>query len=103
MKRSNAIEILAVPGIPLVRKGDDLVGLIGDGLARGGIVPREGDVFVLAHKIVSSDADEHVERIGYYVGHRFRHLVFHATGPDQARFLKLYGEHVLPRLRKRFG
>ena len=31
MKRSNAIEILAVPGIPLVRKGDDLVGLIGDG------------------------------------------------------------------------
>jgi coenzyme F420-dependent glucose-6-phosphate dehydrogenase len=53
--------------------------------------------------IVSSDADEHVERIGYYVGLGFRHLVFHAPGPDQARFLKLYGEHVLPRLRKRFG
>jgi coenzyme F420-0:L-glutamate ligase/coenzyme F420-1:gamma-L-glutamate ligase len=53
MKPSNAIEILAVPGIPLVRKGDDLVALIGDGLARGGIVPRDGDVFVLAHKIVS--------------------------------------------------
>jgi coenzyme F420-dependent glucose-6-phosphate dehydrogenase len=53
--------------------------------------------------IVSSDADEHVERIGYYVGLGFRHLVFHAPGPDQARFLRLYGEHVLPRLRKRFG
>jgi len=53
MKPGSAVEILAVPGIPLVRKGDDLVGLIGDGLARGGIVPREGDVFVLAHKIVS--------------------------------------------------
>jgi coenzyme F420-dependent glucose-6-phosphate dehydrogenase len=53
--------------------------------------------------IVSSDADEHVERIGYYVGLGFRHLVFHAPGPDQARFLKLYAEHVLPRLRKRFG
>jgi coenzyme F420-dependent glucose-6-phosphate dehydrogenase len=52
--------------------------------------------------IVSSDADEHVERIGYYVGLGFRHLVFHAPGPDQARFLKLYAEHVLPRLRKRF-
>jgi coenzyme F420-dependent glucose-6-phosphate dehydrogenase len=52
---------------------------------------------------VSSDADEHVERIGYYVDLGFRHLVFHAPGPDQARFLKLYGEHVLPRLRKRFG
>jgi coenzyme F420-dependent glucose-6-phosphate dehydrogenase len=53
--------------------------------------------------IVSSDADEHVERIGYYVSLGFRNLVFHAPGPDQSRFLKLYGEHVLPRLRKRFG
>ena len=53
MKRSNAVEILAVPGIPLVRKDDDLVALIGEGLARGGIVPRGGDVFVLAQKIVS--------------------------------------------------
>ena len=53
--------------------------------------------------IVSSDADEHVERIGTCVDLGFRNLVFHAPGPDQARFLKLYGEHVLPRLRKRFG
>ena len=37
--------------------------------------------------IVSSDADEQVERIGHYVGLGFRHLVFHAPGPDQARFL----------------
>ncbi len=53
MKRSNAVELLAVPGIPLVRKDDDLVALIGEGLERGGIVPRGGDVFVLAQKIVS--------------------------------------------------
>src|SRR6478735_9014185 len=53
MKRSNAVEIVAVPGIPLVRKDDDLVALIGDGLARGDIVPRGGDVFVLAQKVVS--------------------------------------------------
>jgi len=53
--------------------------------------------------IVSSDPDEHVEKIGAYVGLGFRHLVFHAPGPDQPRFLKLYGEQVLPRLRKRFG
>ena len=103
MQRSSAIELLAVPGIPLVAKDDDLATLIGEGVTRGGIVPRGGDVFVLTQKIVSSDADEHVERIGYYVGLGFRHLVFHAPGPDQARFLKLYGEHVLPRLRKRFG
>ena len=53
--------------------------------------------------IVSDDAEEHVERIAYYVGLGFNHLVFHAPGPDQARFLKLYSERVLPLLRRRFG
>jgi coenzyme F420-dependent glucose-6-phosphate dehydrogenase len=53
--------------------------------------------------IVSTDADEHVERIGYYVDLGFSHLVFHAPGPDQEGFIRLYGEHVLPRLRRRFG
>jgi coenzyme F420-dependent glucose-6-phosphate dehydrogenase len=53
--------------------------------------------------IVSTDPEEHVERIGYYVGLGFRHLVFHAPGPDQQRFLRLYGERVLPLLRHRFG
>ena len=53
--------------------------------------------------IVSSDPEEHVERIRPYIELGFRHLVFHAPGPDQARFLKLYAERVLPLLRKRFG
>jgi coenzyme F420-dependent glucose-6-phosphate dehydrogenase len=53
--------------------------------------------------IVSTDPDEHVEKIAPYVELGFRHLVFHAPGPDQARFLKLYGETVLPRLRRRFA
>jgi coenzyme F420-dependent glucose-6-phosphate dehydrogenase len=53
--------------------------------------------------IVSNDPEEQVEKIGYYVGLGFNHLVFHAPGPDQARFLDLFGAEVLPRLRKRFG
>lgn len=53
--------------------------------------------------IVSSDPDEHIEKIAPYVELGFQHLVFHAPGPDQARFLKLYGEMVLPRLRRRFA
>ena len=53
--------------------------------------------------IVSTDPDEHVERIAPYVDLGFTHLVFHAPGPDQARFLRLYAEQVLPRLRSRFG
>jgi coenzyme F420-dependent glucose-6-phosphate dehydrogenase len=53
--------------------------------------------------IVSTDPDEHVERIGHYVDLGFDHLVFHAPGPDQERFIRLYAEHVLPHLRRRFG
>ena len=52
--------------------------------------------------IVSTDPDEHVEKIRPYVELGFRHLVFHAPGPDQARFLALYAKEVLPRLRARF-
>ena len=53
--------------------------------------------------IVSSDPDEQVEKIRPYVDLGLTHLVFHAPGPDQPRFLKLYAEQVLPRLRKAFG
>jgi coenzyme F420-dependent glucose-6-phosphate dehydrogenase len=53
--------------------------------------------------IVSTDAGEHIERIRPYIDLGFRHLVFHAPGPDQSRFLKLYGEQVLPRLRAVFA
>jgi coenzyme F420-dependent glucose-6-phosphate dehydrogenase len=49
--------------------------------------------------IVSTDPDEHVARIRQYMDLGFRHLVFHAPGRDQNRFLRLYGEQVLPRLR----
>jgi len=52
--------------------------------------------------IVSSDPEEQVARIRPYVELGFRHLVVHAPGRDQARFLKLYAEQVLPRLRKAF-
>ncbi len=52
--------------------------------------------------IVSTDADEHIDKIAPYVELGFTHLVFHAPGPDQARFLDLYSRHVLPELRKRF-
>jgi coenzyme F420-dependent glucose-6-phosphate dehydrogenase len=50
--------------------------------------------------IVSTDAEEHVEKIRFYTDLGFNHLVFHAPGPDQRRFLDLYAEKVLPLLRK---
>jgi len=53
--------------------------------------------------IVSADPDVHVERIRPYVELGFRHLVFHAPGPDQENFIRLYAGHVLPRLRAEFS
>jgi coenzyme F420-dependent glucose-6-phosphate dehydrogenase len=49
--------------------------------------------------IVSTDPDEHVAAVRRYLDLGFNHLVFHAPGPDQAKFLKLYGAEILPRLR----
>jgi coenzyme F420-dependent glucose-6-phosphate dehydrogenase len=53
--------------------------------------------------IVSTDPEEHVARLEPYLALGFTHLVFHAPGADQARFLRLYAERVLPRLRARGG
>jgi coenzyme F420-dependent glucose-6-phosphate dehydrogenase len=53
--------------------------------------------------IVSADPQEQVEKIRPYVELGFNHLVFHAPGPDQARFLKLYAEQVAPLLRAKLG
>lgn len=53
--------------------------------------------------IVSTDPDEHIERIAPYIELGFTHLVFHAPGPDQERFLRLYSKEVMPRLRGRFA
>ncbi|MDR7273542.1 glucose-6-phosphate dehydrogenase (coenzyme-F420) [Catenuloplanes atrovinosus] len=49
--------------------------------------------------IVSTDPDEHVARIQEYIDMGFTHLVFHGPGPDQARFIDVYGKEILPRLR----
>ena len=53
--------------------------------------------------IVSTDPDEHIEKIAPYIELGFTHLVFHAPGPDQERFLRPYADQVLPRLRERYS
>ncbi len=50
--------------------------------------------------IVSSDPEEHAAKVAEYLDMGFKHLVFHAPGPDQDRFLRVYGEDILPRLRE---
>lgn len=58
-----------------------------------------------AHRrwLVSSDPEEHLEQIRPYIELGFTHLIFHAPGDDQSRFLQLYSQEILPRLRERWG
>ncbi|HLV98309.1 MAG TPA: glucose-6-phosphate dehydrogenase (coenzyme-F420) [Ktedonobacterales bacterium] len=53
--------------------------------------------------LVSNDPEEHIEQIRPYIELGFTHLIFHAPGDDQSRFLQLYARDILPRLRARWG
>ncbi|WP_168705529.1 LLM class flavin-dependent oxidoreductase, partial [Gordonia paraffinivorans] len=50
--------------------------------------------------IVSSDPDEAVEKVKFYIDAGLNHLVFHAPGHDQRRFLENFERDLAPRLRK---
>ena len=49
--------------------------------------------------IVSNDPDEVVEKVRAYTDLGFTHLVFHAPGEDQRRFLEQFTADVVPKLR----
>ncbi|WP_067470306.1 glucose-6-phosphate dehydrogenase (coenzyme-F420) [Nocardia amamiensis] len=49
--------------------------------------------------IVASDPDQAVDQIKPYLDAGLNHLVFHAPGHDQARFLNLFHRDLAPRLR----
>jgi len=53
MDRSNDLALTAVPGLPLVNSGCDVVELILGALASNNLVLQAGDVLVVAQKIVS--------------------------------------------------
>jgi coenzyme F420-0:L-glutamate ligase / coenzyme F420-1:gamma-L-glutamate ligase len=56
------IRIIPLTGIPEVERGDDLGALVGDAVERAGGL-EEGDVIVVAHKVVSK-AEGRVEQTG---------------------------------------
>jgi coenzyme F420-0:L-glutamate ligase/coenzyme F420-1:gamma-L-glutamate ligase len=50
---AKAMTLTALPGIPRIRQGDDLVAIIDAALSAAGIVMASGDILVVAQKIVS--------------------------------------------------
>lgn len=55
------INITALDGIPLVGAGDDLGAVISDALASGGMTLRDGDIIVVAQKIISKSEGRTVD------------------------------------------
>ncbi len=49
----NRLTLTALPGIPLIQPGDDLTAITLEGLERAGIQLADGDVLVVASKIIS--------------------------------------------------
>jgi coenzyme F420-dependent glucose-6-phosphate dehydrogenase len=66
-------------------------------------IQRAGDALpieqVARRWIVASDPDDAVEQVKPYVDAGLNHLVFHAPGEDQERFLDAFAERVMPGLR----
>lgn len=48
-----SVQIVPVTGLPEFGAGDDVPGLLAEAVARQGLIPVQGDVFVVAQKIVS--------------------------------------------------
>ena len=55
------MQLSALPGLPLVVPGDDVLQLIVDGLRAGDLQLRNGDVLVIAQKIISKSENCYVD------------------------------------------
>ena len=56
-----SLHVIAVPGIPRVKPGDDLVGLVLAGLSSAGLALQPRDVVVFAQKVVSKSEGRFVD------------------------------------------
>ena len=75
------LEVIALPGLPVVEPGDDLATLIAAALARAELTLRDGDVLVVASKLVSRAEDRFVDLTTVDPSPRARELA-ETTGKD---------------------
>lgn len=73
----------AIPGIPAISPGDDIAGILADALAAAGLTPRDGDVLVVTHKIISKAEGRYRVVAEATPSARARELA-RATGKDAA-------------------
>jgi coenzyme F420-0:L-glutamate ligase / coenzyme F420-1:gamma-L-glutamate ligase len=61
MKAPERLTLSVVPGIPLLQPGDDLGAIIIAAIGKAGFKPRDGDVIVVAQKVVSKAQGRYVD------------------------------------------
>jgi len=86
----NRVEIIGLPGVPMVQPGDNLDALAISALVDAAIAPEPGDVLVVAQKIVSKAEDRFVDVSKVKPSEQAKKLA-EQTGKD-ARFI---AEHRL--------
>ena len=72
--RPRALSLFALPGIPMVRPGDDLAALIAEGYVQAGEAATSGDVLVVAQKIVSKSEGRYADLATVTPGAKAREL-----------------------------
>lgn len=81
------LELIALPGLPVVQPGDDLAALLLDALDRAGVSLVVGDVLAVAQKIVSKAEGRHVALAGVAPSARAQELA--ALTHKDARVVEL--------------
>ena len=77
----NKVEILAVTGLPIVKKGDDLASLICHAAEKQGTPIQNGDIIIVTHVIVSR-AEGAVINLDTIMPSEFAKSVAKRTGKD---------------------
>ena len=54
-----AVTLTALSGIPAIQPGDDVAAILAEALDATGLTPRDGDVLVVTHKIISKAEDRY--------------------------------------------
>lgn len=78
-----AVTLTAIPGIPAIQPGDDIAAVLADAMHAAALEPRNGDVLVVTHKIVSKAENRYRTLADVTPSPRARELAA-ATGKDAA-------------------
>ncbi len=76
-----SVTLTALSGIPNIQPGDDVAAILADALDAAGLTPRDGDVLVVTHKIISKAEDRYRSLADVTPSPRARELAA-ATGKE---------------------